>query len=135
MYNKKKVRQLGLIGLMIAGIILIFISMLTSLGFLVIGEPTNYEYHGKEIFQTTEAYQDFKAKMSMEEVDIQDVQTLNSELPIVVQFVVYAPNGLDFPYGQKTPLTAEIIHLGYLFIGTALLLTSFIFFLKEKEEE
>ena len=94
MNNDKKV----ILGLLITSIILIATS------FLTIGESSIYAYQGKEVFQTTEAYQNFKIEVGAEKVDIEEMEVLSSAPPIVVQFEVNAPKGLGFPYGQKDAL-------------------------------
>lgn len=95
-----------------------WIGILLVVGLLLVGgsfiiapqESTTYIYEGKETFQTYQEYRTFKEIMGVPEVTIWETFVLSSEPPIVVDYRIEAPKGLDFPYGER-----ELFPSGLLF--------------------
>jgi len=63
--------------------------------------PMPNTYLGKEVFETETQYSDFKRAVGAEEININTIDVLSSEPPIVVSFNVRVPYGNTFPYGEK----------------------------------
>lgn len=88
-------------------------------------------YSGREYF-TSEEYEGFKQFLAdYDEIRIKSLEVLSSETPLVV-FEVYAPGGIEFPYGvlKWTDYKADLfgLALGIVacvfiggFLGTACL--------------
>jgi len=93
------------------GIILVMMGILTSM--LTIGNLIPSNYTGKEIFTTEEEYQAFKLAIADKSVKIQDLDVLNSNTPIVVQFNVEAKT---FDYGNSNKVESSVIGLVFLSI-------------------
>ncbi len=77
-------------------------------------------YIGKEVFQTEESYVQFKESVGRTGVEINKLETLASNPPIIVSFSVDVEKGIDFPYGH-IPSSGEA-GLSGLFISAMLLI-------------
>lgn len=57
-------------------------------------------YSGKETFLTQVEYTTFKMEVAREEVAVETMYALSSDVPIVVDFTVQVPYDYNFPYGK-----------------------------------
>ena len=57
-------------------------------------------YSGKEVFRTDEEYVAFKEVVGQEGISLKSAVVLSSDVPVVVDFKVKVPKGMDFPYGH-----------------------------------
>ncbi len=99
------------------------ILLLTGSFIVAAQDSTTYVFEGKEIFQTTEEYGSFKEAVGIPEVTIREVFVLSSEPPIVVDYRIEAPKGLDFLYGEKGFLPSSLLFsllFGFGLVGTLL---------------
>jgi len=87
------------VGLWTVGAILLVVSLV-----FLRGDSARYDYTGTEVFRLETEYTAFKEVMTSPELTIEEVQTLSSAPPILVDFHVQAPKGLDFPYGKRSGL-------------------------------
>jgi hypothetical protein len=67
---------------------------------------TNWTYSGKAVFNTVQEYTQFKLAVGqMESQNVEKLQVLSSEPPIVAFFTVNVPPHTDFPYGNHDKLS------------------------------
>ena len=99
------------------------ILLLTGSFVVAVQDSTTYLFEGKEVFQTTEEYGSFKKAVGVPEVTIGEIFVLSSEPPIVVDYRIEAPKGLDFLYGEREFLPSSLL-FSFLFgvgiVGTLL---------------
>jgi len=73
-----------------------------------------HSYSGKETFHTEQEYTLFKEAVASSDVHIHRMQSLSSEPPIIVNFVITVSRDVAFPYGKRgNPMQP----LGYGMIG------------------
>lgn len=102
------------------------VSSFTFLGlFLAKDETCTYFYSDRITFETTEEYSQFKGVVGQEGVKWRRMYALSSDPPIVVDFRVEAPYGVEIPYGEGDknsywPLAAW----GATFVGMVLPMTA-----------
>ena len=102
------------------GLLLVVGLLLLGGSFIVASQGfTTYTYEGKEIFQTAQEYESFKVAVGVSEVTLLETFVLSSEPPIVVDYTVEAPRGLDFPYGDESILPSSLLFSFLLAFGVA----------------
>ena len=80
---------------------LLMIGCGTMLVFVTFRPPENTRYAEKIVLRSEAEYVEFKEIVGNPDVDIESMMVLSSEPPIVIDFVVYAPTELYFPYADK----------------------------------
>lgn len=88
-------------------------------------------YSGKETFHTEQEYTLFKEAMSSPNVRINTMRSLSSEPPIIVDFVIRAPNDEVFPYGKKDN---SLQPGGCILAGLGFVALCFVLFYNPKQE-
>ena len=85
-------------------LLLVLLVIGATVGFTILGlhwgETAEKKYTGKIVFQSEQEYGQFKQAVGDQEVDISEMQVLSSDPPIVVEFKVYVPHWMEFPYGE-----------------------------------
>ena len=83
------------------GVLSLFVFILATVGvYYVWANPVLIHYKGKEVFNTEQAYNEFKQVVGSKDIEINDMLVLSSTLPIVVQYDITAFSDIDFPYGE-----------------------------------
>lgn len=89
--------------------------LIGSFGY-IISLPTRNHYTGKEVFTTEKAYSEFKYVIGDEDVEIENIQVLSSEPPIVVEYEVSVPLDKTFAYGDEVGIYyPDTIMLTFIF--------------------
>lgn len=60
-----------------------------------------YQYTGREVFQTEQAYTAFKQAVVDANASIEGTSVLSSSPPIIVEFKITTEHNVVFPYGTK----------------------------------
>lgn len=74
-----------------------------------------HSFIGKEVFNTKQEYQEFKLAISKENVHINNIEIVNDNIPIIVEFSIKAD---EFPYGDDlSSVLAKCLAVGFFGIS------------------
>lgn len=83
--------------------LLLIVSCIAGGTYLAVRWSNNchYQYTGREVFQTEQAYTAFKQAVVDANASIEGTSALSSSPPIIVEFKITTEHNVDFPYGAK----------------------------------
>lgn len=70
------------------------------------------QYTGKVVFESESEYSQFKVAVGHPDVDINEIDVLSSDPPIVVRFDISTPYNMDFNYGTTQGNNGQAVLIG-----------------------
>jgi len=95
---------MGKRGVAIAILVISLLGMAVGMPLMYVSDAyVDYEYSGKEVFNTEQEYTAFKTELGRDDVQIWSISSLSSSPPIIVEFIAHVDGELEYrlPYGTE----------------------------------